>query len=161
MKKLKDFEGQKIAIHFPTYELWLRRKEINPTDTCKDRFWKDLKEKTGYSLLFSGDSGGFANIDFYKREGCTTLPATDFLEEEFIYGQEYEFSDDENFLISKKLFFVGKIENDDFIGRDKKNKKLFRSKHARKINTEHSEAITTAKELIAKFDIKQEELFND
>lgn len=91
MKKLEDYKGQKIAIHFPTYELWLRRKEINPSDSLCDDHWNDYgKEKTCY---FTDDfkSGEVERLDYAKRNNYTILPTTDFLEDEFIYGQEYEY----------------------------------------------------------------------
>lgn len=154
MKKLSDFQGQKIAIHFPTYELWLRRKEINPSDTCEDSFWEHCKEKMSCSLFYSGDSGGFADIDYYKRQGFTILPATDFLEEEFVYGQEYEFSDNENFKYKEKSKFISKLPDGYFVSFYEENGAVKTWKYCRKINTERNEAITTAKELITKFDIK-------
>lgn len=44
-KQLKDYEGQKIAISFTTYEDWLRRKEVNPKDVCIDIIWHMCKKK--------------------------------------------------------------------------------------------------------------------
>lgn len=160
MKKLKDFKGQKIAIHFPTYELWLRRKEINPSDELEDENWI-YKEETCYFVDF--DKGGeYDYIGWAKINNYTILPATDFLEEEFIYGQEYEFSDSKNFKNSEILIFGCKnpIKNNHYkyFAFDKDGDVTY-YKYARKINTERTEAITTAKELIAKFDIKQDEIY--
>ena len=67
MKKLEDYKGQKIAVHFPPFE--------------------------------DGFGGRYSEKQTAVKDGYTILPATDFLEEEFIYGQEYEFSDDEDFRI--------------------------------------------------------------
>ena len=162
MKKLKDFEGQKIAIHFPTYELQLRRREINPSDNCKDLFWDDNKETTCYNSHSRNGTGGYAGGSYYKSEGYTILPATDFLEEEFIYGQEYEFSDNGDFKPKSTRQFVAKSTcGKYFITWSKNTSSSSYYKYARKINTERSESITTAKDLISKFDIKQEELFKN
>lgn len=164
MKKLKDFEGKKIAIHFPTYELWLRREEINPSDNCKDGFWSVYNEKTCY-FLEDREGGSYGNLGLAEDGNHTILPATDFLEEEFIYGQDYEFSDSEDFKITRIALYgcENPINKDGYkyVVFLKEGGALFTFKYARKINTERTESITTAKELIAKFDIKQEELFND
>jgi hypothetical protein len=162
MKKLKDFEGQKIAIHFPTYELWLRRREINPSDNLLDQYFKQ-----GYCYYAPFDTNGrgdaYSSIDgFLKSKNYTILPATDFLEEEFIYGQEYEFSNDDDFQSFCKRQYIAKSPCREYFISWNFNEKLPSwFKYCRKINTERTEAITTAKELINKFDIKQEELFNE
>jgi len=162
MKKLEDYKGQKIAIHFPTYELWLRRKEINQSDNCKNLHWNYYKEKTCY---FTDDfeSGEVECLDYAKEKGYTILQVTDFLEYEFIYGQEYEFSDDEDFRI-KTIAIYGCINPI----KERKSEKhicfikdgiVTFFKYARKINTERTEAITTIKELVSKHSINQNEVF--
>ena len=157
MKKLEDYKGQKIAIHFPTYELWLRRKEINPSDYLKDKHWSDVyKEKTCYFVDF--DKGGeYEGIDWAKQNCYTILPATDFLEEEFVYGQEYEFSMDNK--IWHKRQFLCKTPNNRFIAWNDDDKIHGIWNYSRKINTERNEAITTIKELVSKFSINQNEVF--
>jgi hypothetical protein len=160
MKKLKDFEGQKIAIHFPTYELWLRRKEINPNDDCEDFLWDVYENNTCYFINYIG--GSYEDLGFAEEGNYTILPATDFLEEEFIYGQEYEFSNDDDFQSFCKRQYIAKSPCREYFISWNFNEKLPSwFKYCRKINTERTEAITTAKELINKFDIKQEELFNE
>lgn len=156
MKKLEDYKGQKIAIHFPTYELWLRRKEINPSDDCGD-YWtsNDYKKGVYYLPFFYTNTGMCSKLEGLK--GYTILPATDFLEEEFIYGQEYEFSNDNKEW--HKRIFLCKTPNNIFISWNKKTNNDWNYKYARKINTERNEAITTIKELVSKFSINQNEVF--
>lgn len=159
MKKLEDYKGQKIAIHFPTYELWLRRKEINPSDDLKDENWNINKENTVY-YFDQSISGQFGNLNRTKDYGFDVLPATDFLEEEFIYGEEYEFSDDESFKGFAKRQFLCKSPDDKyFITWNKESEIEAKWRYARKINTERSEAITTIKELVSKFSINKNEVF--
>lgn len=157
MKKLEDYKGQRIAIHFPTYELWLRRKEINPSDDLKDKYWHDDKSNTCY-FIDDRTIGEFGSIDWAKNNNYTILPATDFLEEEFIYGQEYEFSNDNEFFAERQYIAkspCGKY----FITWNPKRKATSWFSYARKINTERNEAITTIKELVSKFSINQNEVF--
>lgn len=156
MKKLEDYKGQKIAIHFPTYELWLRRKEINPSDKIDDYKWEKNKEKTVYYVdIFI--SGQFGALGFAEAGGYTILTATDFLEEEFIYGQEYEFSEDNEEW--HKRIYLCKTPSNVFIAWNKDNELYATWNYARKINTERNEAITTIKELVSKFSINQNEVF--
>lgn len=161
MKKLSDYKGQKIAIHFPTYELWLRRKEINSSDELEDKNWFTEQSETCCSPNNRNGKGQFCYKDWYIEQGYTILAATDFLEDEFIYGQEYEFSDDEEFRLRFTRHYIAKTPCGKFIGYDKEEEVAISWKYCRKINTERTEAITTAKELITKFDIKQAELFNN
>ena len=156
MKKLEDYKGQKIAIHFPTYELWLRRREINPSDDLKDEQWNINKEHTCYFVDFN-KAGERGCIDWAKQNLYTILPATDFLEEEFVYGQEYEFSND-NKKWHKKIYLC-KTPNNRFIAWNKDNELYATWDYARKINTERTEAINTIKELVSKFSINQNEFF--
>ncbi len=164
MKKLKDFEGKKIVVNCITLKqakAFCKLMHNNGLTWCteasylKRTNWETHQENTCYYF----NKGQYDSCDFYKREGYTILPATDFLEEEFIYGQEYEFSYDKNF---KRVFneqFMCRLPNGIFVGWNGKEMSGFN--YARKINTERIEAITTANELINKFDIKQEELFNN
>lgn len=157
MKKLEDYKGQKIAIHFPTYELWLRRKEINPSDTCEDIHWDSYENKTYYYPFGDNLKGEYMNYGFAKDNSYTILPATDFLEEEFIYGEEYEFSND-----NKKWYkhmFLCKTPNNKFVAWSNEYEVVLSWKYARKINTEKAEAITTIKELVSKHSINQNEVF--
>ena len=156
MKKLEDYKGQKIAIHFPTYELWLRRKEINPSDDLENFHWEN-----GYIYYtpFEIDGKGDAYISSSSeiQDNYTILPATDFLEDEFIYGQDYEFSND-NKKWHKKIYLCN-TPNNRFIAWNKDNELHATWNYARKINTERTEAITTIKELVSKFSINQNEVF--
>lgn len=156
MKKLEDYKGQKIAIHFPTYELWLRRREINPSDDLEDKNWYN-RENFCYNPFSYNGSGTYSYLDFYKKDGYTILPATDFLEEEFIYGQEYEFSEDNEEW--HKRIYLCKTPNNIFIAWNKKTQTDWNWKYCRKINTERTEAITTIKELVSKFSINKNEVF--
>lgn len=156
MKKLEDYKGQKIAIHFPTYELWLRRREINPSDDLKDEYWYN-REFFCYNP-FSDDGGGtYSCLNFYKSNGFTMFTATDFLEDEFIYRQEYEFSNDNKEWF--KNIFLCKTPNNRFVAWSNEYEIVLSWKYARKINTERNEAITTIKELVSKFSINQNEVF--
>lgn len=159
MKKLEDYKGQKIAIHFPTYELWLRRREINPSDTCKENHWNANKKNTIYYPFDDKEKGEWSDLDYAERNGYTILPATDFLEDEFIYGQEYEFSSDEDFEYKKVRQFIGKTPCGKFVSYNESTKTTTVWEYARKINTERTEAITTIKELVSKFSINQNEVF--
>lgn len=156
MKKIEDYKGQKIAIHFPTYELWLRRREINPSDKVLDEVWSRYKENSCYFIDLS-KNGDYDSLNYGKSIGYTILPATDFLEDEFIYGQYYEFSYD-NKKWHKKIYLC-KTPNNEFIAWDKDNELYATWNYARKINTERTEAITTIKELVSKFSINQNEVF--
>ena len=156
MKKLEDYKGQNIAIHFPTYELWLRRKEINPSDKVLDEAWNRYKENTCYFIDLS-KNGDYDSLNYGKSIGYTIIPATDFLEDEFIYGQEYEFSEDNEEW--HKRIYLCKTPNNIFIAWNEKTKTDWNWKYARKINTERTEAITTIKELVSKFSINQNEVF--
>lgn len=159
MKKLEDYKGQKIAIHFPTYELWLRRREINPSDTCWDSIFR--KKTSFYYYPFEDGNGGtYSEKQTAIEDGYTILTATDFLEEEFIYGQEYEFSDNNNFKNKSIRKFIAKSTcGKYFITWSENSSCSGYYKYARKINTERTEAITTIKELVSKFSINQNEVF--
>lgn len=160
MKKLEDYKGQKIVIHFPTYELWLRRREINPSDTCEDIFWDSYENKTCYYPFGDNLKGEYGSLNYYQSNNYTILPATDFLEEEFIYGQEYEFSDNNNFKNKSIRKFIAKSTcGKYFITWSENSSCSGYYKYARKINTERTEAITTIKELVSKFSINQNEVF--
>ena len=157
MKKLEDYKGQKIAIHFPTYELWLRRKEINPSDTLSNEHFKD---GFCYYTPFENNGKGDAYASekrWLSRNNYTILPATDFLEEEFIYGKEYEFSDTKTNWV--KRLFMAKTPCGKFIAYNEDSETAVSYIYARKINTERNEAITTIKELVSKFSINQNEVF--
>lgn len=157
MKKLKDFEGQKIAIHCKTDdEIRAILKLNNSTMDAELVIRGKNRQSEGFEFAYR-ITDGWCSVKNYKNQGYTILPATDFLEEEFIYGQEYEFSYDKNF---KRVFneqFMCRLPNGIFVGWNGKEMSGFN--YARKINTERTEAITTSKELITKFDIKKEELF--
>ena len=157
MKKLEDYKGQNIAIHFPTYELWLRRKEINPIDTCKDESWNEYKDKMCYYPFYDKLKGGYMGCAYAKDKNYTILPATDFLEEEFIYGQEYEFSDFKNFKIKQTGTLIYKSKDNRFVSWN--GGCAITYSYCRKINTEKAEAIATIKELVSKFSINQNEVF--
>jgi len=159
MKKLEDYKGQKIAIHFPTYELWSRRREINPSDELEDKNWFTEQSETCCSPNDRNGKGQYCYKDLYIKQGYTILPATDFLEEEFIYGQEYEFSEDNEEW--HKRIYLCKTPNNRFIAWNKDNELYATWKYARKINTERNEAVATAKELIVNHNIKQDELFKN
>ena len=157
MKKIEDYKGQKIAIHFPTYELWLRRKEINPSDLLLDDDWnKKYKENTCYFVDLT-KSGNYDSFNYAKSISYTILPATDFLEDEFIYGQEYEFSND-----NKEWYehiFLCKTPNNRLVAWSNEYEIVLSWKYCRKINTERTEAISTIKELVSKHSINQNEVF--
>lgn len=167
MKKLKDFKGQKIAVNCTTQEqaeafCKLMHdngfKWVGGASYLEYTNWKVYKQNTCYGF----NKGEYSDLKCCTEEGYTILPATNFLEEEFIYGQEYEFSDNGDFKPKSTRQFVAKSTcGKFFITWSKNTSSSSYYKYARKINTERSEAITTAKELIDKFDIKQEELFND
>lgn len=166
MKKLSDYIGQKVAVNCTTpkqAEAFCKLMHENGLkwssgfSYLESTNWEEYKEASCYTL----DSYGYASNVFLISEGYIILPATDFLEEEFVYGQEYEFSDCENFLSPQKRIFLCKIPNGEFMSWNNKNSLYASWKYCRKINTERSEAITKAKKLITKFDIKQEELFNN
>lgn len=155
MKKLEDYKGQKIAIHFPTYELWSRRKEINNSDDCPDIFWKNGAHY--YAPFLSSGTGDCFKESHYYYKQFKILPSTDFLKEEFIYGQEHEFSNNEE--IWFKRIFLCKTPSNVFISWNKDNETHGFWNYARKINTDRNEAITTIKELVSKFSINQNEVF--
>jgi hypothetical protein len=111
MKKLKDFEGKKIVVNCITLKqakAFCKLMHNNGLTWCteasylKRTNWETHQENTCYYF----NKGQYDSCDFYKREGYTILPATDFLEEEFIYGQEYDFSDCEDFS-SKRIYKFG------------------------------------------------------
>jgi hypothetical protein len=162
MKKLKDFEGKKIAISCKTDDEIRAILELNnSTMTIKGVIANKNKKGTNYKFCYR-ISDGWSSEDDYIQQGYTILPATDFLEEEFIYGQEYEFSNDDDFQSFCKRQYIAKSPCREYFISWNFNEKLPSwFKYCRKINTERTEAITTAKELINKFDIKQEELFNE
>ena len=163
MKKLEDYKEQKIAIHFPTYELWLRRKEINPSDDCGN-YWGEEEQVYGiYYCPFSYNYTGRV-LRISQKSEYIIINATDFLEdfleEEFIYGQEYEFSDNNNFKNKSIRKFIAKSTcGKYFITWSENSPCSGYYKYARKINTERTEAITTIKELVSKFSINQNEVF--
>ena len=158
MKKLEDYKGQKIAIYFPTYELWLRRREINSSDECSDNHWSVGDIKYYYYLPFNNkEVGDTATLTYVRNRNYTILPATDFLEEEFIYGKEYEFSDFKNFKIKQPGTLIYKSKDNRFVSWN--GGCAITYSYCRKINTERTEAITTIKELVSKFSINQNEVF--
>lgn len=167
MKKLSDYIGKKIAVNCTTPE--------QAEEFCKLMHENGLKWITGSSLLnstnwdcykkntfYSIDGVQVADKQFWLDKGYEILPATDFLEE-FVYGQEYEFSDNEDFKLYYTQIFGCLYPNENdldlrYLSFDKSGRS-YGWKYCRKINTERNEAITTAKELITKFDIKQEEIY--
>ena len=168
MKKLKDFEGQKIAVNCTTQEQAEAFCKLMHDNGLKwfngDYYfpytlWDRYKQSTCYDF----NKGQFMDLQYYTEEDYTILPATDFLEEEFIYGQEYEFSDCEDFKITRiALYGCENPINKDcykYVVFLKEGGTPFTFKYCRKINTERTEAITTAKELITKFYIKKDELY--
>ena len=162
MKKLEDYKEQKIAIRCKTDDEIRAILKLNNSVLNTDRLFDYLKTKgDGYKFCYR-ISDGYSYEDFYINQGCTIIPATDFLEEEFVYGQEYEFSDDEEFRNSEILIFGCENPIDKsgykYIAFTK-NGFPYNFKHARKINTERTEAITTIKELVSKFSINQNEVF--
>lgn len=162
-KQLKDFEGQKIAISFTTYEDWLRRKEVNPKDTCKNKHWHDHKEETIYYPFYDDNKGNFGSPNYAKTHNFTILQASDFLEDEFVYLQEYEFSDDKDFKCSTIALFGCKYPKDsqspyNFLVFDERGYPFY-FKYCRKINTEKNEAITKIKELVEKYNIDKKEIY--
>lgn len=159
MKKLEDYKGQKIAIHFPTYELWLRRKEVNPSDNLEDKNWFTEQSETCCSPNNRNGKGQYCYKDWYIEQGYTIMPATDFLEDEFIYGQEYEFSDNKDFKYVNIKRYLCKRPDGKFLAWDDIHNCPFTYNYARQINTERTEAITTIKELVSKFSINQNEVF--
>lgn len=160
MKKLSDYKGQNVAVNCTTPEQaeafcklmhenglkWYSGKSY-----LEKTNWENYKENTCYYFKL----GEFGNIEFYQRMGYPILPATDFLEEEFVYGQEYEFYSNNTNRFKEK--YLCKTPDGKFVSYDGATISLW--DYCRKINTERSEAITTAKELITKFDIKQEEIY--
>ena len=104
--------------------------------------------------------GSWSPLDYYIEKGYTILPATDFLEEKFVYGQEYEFSYEDDFMsFETRVFLCMSPVGERFIAWDKKSGLIEIFNYCRKINTERNEAITKAKELIRTFDVKQEEVY--
>jgi len=162
MKKLSDYKGQKVVVNCPTEQEDLEFRKLMHSEGLKwwtgrsylqITNWSNYKENTCYYF----NDGEFSDIDFYKQKGYTILPASDFLEEDFVYGQEYEFSMDNK--IWHKRQFLCKTPNNRFVAWNADNEIHKIWIYARKINTERNEDIAKIKELVAKHSINQNEIF--
>lgn len=130
MKKLEDYKGQKIAIHFPNYELWLRRKEINPEDESLDSdfkdgyFYYDPFENNGKGQSYSTSEG------YVENRNYRIFPALNFfLKDEFVFGEYYEFSKNKEIWIKER--YLCKSPEGIFLSLDSYNINTYR--YARKI----------------------------
>jgi len=168
-KNIKDYIGTKTAI-------WIDAHTIEQENAIKDLLIADgritlwahtyeLKDFSGsevypeYCLALDGKRlGGYVSKNYAESNNYQIIPASEFLQPEFEYLQEIEVSAYEDFPYKNKRQYIATLPNGKIVALNKDTELVGSWNYARKINSERTEAISTIKELMQKFNISKDEL---
>lgn len=173
-KNIKDYIRTKTAI-------WIDAHTIEQENAIKDllladggitrwvnksalkelSYLSDYTKKQGYCLSFYNVNTIVRDTKkYYERQGYQIIPASEFLQPEFEYGEDIEVSDYEDFPVdmTHKRKYITTLQNGKIFTLTENGEYALHWKYARKINHELTEAITTIKELMQKFNISKDEI---
>ena len=148
-KRLSEFT-EKECIHIDNENDW---KRIVSRDNPCYHDWHTYKKNTCFRPFVDR----FSDLEWSKNNNFTIYQPSDvIIEDEFINGEEYEFSDDCKKWV-EELFYIGKTRKGRYLS-ENENGTISNWKYIRKPQTEKTKAIETIKELANKHNIKLSEL---
>jgi len=167
-RNIKDYIGTKTAI-------WIDAHTIEQENAIKDLLIADgritrwahnpelkcfsrLVVYEEYCLFIEYKNLRYASKEYAKSHGYQIIPASEFLQPEFEYLEEIEVSDFEYFPKkgTMRLEYISHSPDGKIIAWDGSVTSSWN--YARKINHERTEAITTIKELMQRFNISKDEI---
>lgn len=166
-RNIKDYIGTKTAIWIDAHTIeqenaikYLLIADGRITEWEGERTLENsnLKSFVDYCLFIDENKLTYSSKKYAKSRNYQIIPASEFLQPEFEYLQEIEVSNFDDFPINntyKNKYLItrpdGKIVTWNEVTTLSWN-------YARKINHERTEAITTIKELMQKFNISKDEI---
>jgi len=173
-KNIKDYIRTKTAI-------WIDAHTIEQENAIKDLLiayggitrWvnKSALKELSYLSDYTKEQGyclSFYNVNtivrdtkkYYERQGYQIIPASEFLQPEFEYGEDIEVSDYEDFPVdmTHKRKYITTLQNGKVVSFTEDKEHSLTWCYARKINHERIEAIRMIKELMQKLNISKDEI---